>query len=499
MSAPGPRLELRQSQSLVMTLQLQQSIKLLQMSSQELVQFLEQEMEQNPLLTREEEGAASDESATAEEGEGEEVAGDSEERDTESNATDEGPLDGWENTEGEQSEKDEWLESQDMASYSPSGGDGEDGGLLERTVAGERSLKDHLMEQLTCDVEDPRLRMIGLHLIDMLDESGYLADDPYKLEGLLGSNKETIDAALHAVQKFDPPGIFARNLADCLSIQLREKNRLDPAMQLLLQNLDKLASGNHAALQKLCGVDSEDLVDMIAEIRALNPRPANAFQHDVAQPIEPDVFVRKAKGGIWQIELNGNNLPRVIANQRYYAQLSTRIKDKQEKKYLTAHMAQANWLVRSLEQRAETILKVSTEIVKQQDGFLRDGIHYMRPLTLKEVAAEVGLHESTVSRVTTAKFMATPRGTYELKYFFSSGLGQSSGGEDVSSMAVRQMIKELIDQEAPDAILSDDALADLLKGKGIEVARRTVTKYRESLHIGSSVQRRREKKLRPTG
>ena len=285
-----------------------------------------------------------------------------------------------------------------------------------------------------------------------------------------------------------------RNLAECLTIQLKEKNRFDPAMETLLANLDRLAKAEHEALRKLCGVDAEDFAEMLAELKALNPKPGANFSAETVQQVEPDIFLKKLPSGNWQVELNTATLPRVLVNQRYYAQLSGHAHNKQDKRYITDQLATANWLVKALQQRAHTILKVATEIVAQQDGFFRGGIRYLKPLTLKDVALAVQMHESTVSRVTTNKYMSTATGIYELKYFFTSSLASSSGGQDFSSKSVQHIIKELVDAESPKAILSDDTIADMLKERGIEVARRTVTKYREAMHIPSSVERRRLKK-----
>jgi RNA polymerase sigma-54 factor len=302
-----------------------------------------------------------------------------------------------------------------------------------------------------------------------------------------------IEETFALLHTFDPPGVCARSLSECLSIQLRDRNRLDPAMEKLLQHLDLVAKGDIAGLSKFCGVDEEDIRDMCTEIRALNPRPGSGFQHETVQAIVPDVFLKRAKGGGWQVELNASVLPRVLVNRRYMAQISSKTRDKQEKKYLSDQLASANWLIKALDQRAQTIIKVSTEIVAQQDAFFRQGIRYLRPLTLREVAAAVELHESTVSRVTTAKYMATPRGTYELKYFFNASIQNADGGEGYSNKTVQYLIKEMVDKEKPGEILSDDTIAEELKARGIDVARRTVAKYRDLMHIPSSSVRRREK------
>jgi RNA polymerase sigma-54 factor len=313
----------------------------------------------------------------------------------------------------------------------------------------------------------------------------------------LGAPVAEVEKVLAELQTFDPPGVCARDLAECLAIQLRERDRLDPAMKTLTANLDLLAKRDFAQLRKLCNVDEEDFTDMVAELRRLNPKPGLVFGGGVVQPIVPDVFVRPAADGSWNVELNSDTLPRVLVNQVYYSRVSKGPISEKEKEFLTECMQTATWLTRSLDQRARTILKVATEIVRQQDAFLVQGVQHLRPLNLRIVADAIQMHESTVSRVTANKYMATPRGIYELKYFFSSSIASSEGGEAHSSEAVRDRIKRLIDEESADDILSDDTIVTKLKDQGIDIARRTVAKYREALRIPSSVQRRREKRGGP--
>jgi RNA polymerase sigma-54 factor len=280
-----------------------------------------------------------------------------------------------------------------------------------------------------------------------------------------------------------------------LTLQLKDKNRFDPAMQSLIEHLDMLARRELTALMRICGVDAEDLTEMIAEIRALDPKPALAFDHALAQPITPDVLMRPAPGGGWIVELNSDTLPRVLVNTRYYTKVVTSARNKEEKSYLSERFQSANWLVKSLHQRATTILKVASELVRQQEAFFQKGIQHLRPLVLRDIATAISMHESTVSRVTANKYMATPRGIYELKYFFTQAIAGSDGGESHSAESVRYRIKSLIEAEAPQDILSDDRIVDILKADGVDIARRTVAKYREAMHIASSVQRRREKTM----
>ncbi len=502
--AVTPRLEFRQSQSLVMTPQLQQAIKLLQLSSVELVDFVEQELETNPLLERDETGdAVGPRESEAAGGDANAPGGDSggesppdslehavsdalpesadQPLDTDHQHDDDGPETDWSGG-GEAFE-----------SWGGGGAAPEDGSSLEQRLGEKITLRQHLLVQLQMELDDPVDRMIGIHLIDMLDEAGYLAGDLAALAGLLGCAAERVEETLTRLQRFEPPGIFARSLQECLALQLADRNRLDPAMAALLENLELLAERDGDRLKTLCGVDDEDLAEMVAEIKALNPKPALDFEHLVADPVVPDILMRPHPKGGWQLELNSDTLPRVLANGDYYARVVAKCRNKADKDYITERFQTANWLVKSLDQRANTILKVSSEIVRRQDAFFRKGVQHLRPLILRDVAEEIEMHESTVSRATSNKYIATPRGTYELKYFFTTSIAGTTGGDAHSAEAVRDRIKRLIDAEEFSRVLSDDAIVDLLRRDGIEIARRTVAKYREVMRIPSSVQRRREK------
>jgi RNA polymerase sigma-54 factor len=490
------RLDLRQAQTLVMTPQLQQAIKLLQLSNQELSEYVEREIEQNPLLERDDgpepdvsqrtidtfaDGEApaapsSDVSAEVALGSGMPESGDS-------------PVD--------TSDSNLYESAEDYLPWRGAGGDfDEDGRSLEETTAAKApTLREHLFDQLSVDIEDPVDRMIGAHLIDLLDESGYLVGDLMEVAEQLGCTLDRVVRTLSQMQRFDPAGVFARNLSECLALQLAERNRLDPAMQALLDRLDLLAKRDLAQLLRHCGVDAEDLKEMIAEIKTLNPKPGSVFDHSLIQPVIPDVIMRPQPDGDWVIELNAETLPRVLVNTRYYARISKDARKKEEKDYLSERFQAANWLVKSLHQRATTILKVASEIIRQQDAFFRRGVQHLKPLILRDIADAISMHESTVSRVTTNKHMATPRGLYELKYFFTAAIQSSSGGEAHSAEAVRSRIKILIDAEKLEDVLSDDKLVEMLRADGVDIARRTVAKYREAMKIPSSVQRRREKAI----
>lgn len=486
--ANGPKLELRQSQSLVMTPQLQQSIKLLQMSSMELTEFLEQAALSNPILSLDdgsregEEGAAG--AASGDDGDG-----------TMDDLYGEDYADLWDDEFHTPDQSLAPLEQTLTIRQSDGGGDEDDSPWIERMSAGGVSLRDHLQEQLHVDVTDPVRRIIGTHLIDMLDDSGYLRDDIAPLAQLLGCHPGLIEETIAQLQGFDPPGVFARDLKECLAIQLKERDRLDPAMAALLEHLNLVADKDMKALQRLCGVSREDLDDMLAEIRALNPRPASGFAMEAPSTVTPDVVVRKLNKG-WKVELNPDALPRILVNQQYYGMVVSRARNAADKKFINDSMSEANWIAKALDQRARNMLNVAGEIVERQQEFLNIGISGLKPMVLREIAAKLGIHESTVSRVTANKYIQTPRGTYEMKYFFSSSIQSSFGGDDISSEAVKHAIRQLIEGESPSEILSDDDLATMLKDKGMDVARRTVAKYREAMGFGSSVQRRKEKRLR---
>ncbi|HVZ14394.1 MAG TPA: RNA polymerase factor sigma-54, partial [Bauldia sp.] len=364
---------------------------------------------------------------------------------------------------------------------------------LEAFVAEEKSLADHLSDQLGLAVDDPQLRLIGQTLINEIDEGGYMRADLGTVAERLGADVGLVEQALGIIQTLEPSGVGARDLAECLAIQLRERDRYDPAMAGLVAHLDLVAKRDFAALKRLCAVDEDDLAEMIRELRALNPKPGANFGSAPVQAVIPDVVVRQGPDGGWLVELNSATLPKVLVNQTYYATVAKQKKTDTEKAYLTDALQTANWLVKSLDQRARTILKVATEIVRQQDAFLAEGVQHLRPLNLKTIAEAIAMHESTVSRVTSNKYMATPRGIFELKYFFTASIANAEGGEAHSAEAVRFRIRKMIDEEPPAAILSDDTIVKILRDSGVDIARRTVAKYREAMRIPSSVQRRREK------
>ncbi|MBV8455895.1 MAG: RNA polymerase factor sigma-54 [Acetobacteraceae bacterium] len=485
--AIGPRLDLRQSQSLVMTPQLRQAIKLLQLTNLEVTAFVEEELERNPLLER-----AADDSPPLERPAPDQLTNTTPADTADAARADtlpaEGPLD------ADFAERYDAGGPADGAASFGRGGtlsfeDDEAGieSIPERT----RPLHDYLGEQLRLTFPEPIDRLIGAHLIALLCPAGRLTAEPAVIAAALNIPLNRLEAVRQRMMRFDPVGLFARDLKECLAVQLAERNRLDPAMEALLDNLDLLARRDLRRLLVLCEVDLEDLTAMIAELRELNPKPGWSGDGTPLQTVIPDLLMRQASDGSWLLELNPQTLPRVLINQHFYARVAPRV-SRDERGFLAEKLAAANWLIKSLQQRSQTILRVAAEIVRQQDGFLRYGISHLRPLILRDIAAAVDMHESTVSRVTAGKYIATPRGTFELKYFFTTAIPSIGGGAH-SAETIRHRIREMIGAETPEDILSDDAIVAALRKEGVDIARRTVAKYREALHIPSSVQRKREK------
>ena len=496
--ALSARLEIRQGQGLVITPQLQQAIKLLQLSNLELEAYVEGELERNPLLARDE-GEAEPAPEIAD-GAGEaraeaaldEVGAGSAQSDLDAAHDDVSP---GERATGDGNEAGEAGGAIDWSKAGKGGSFEGDGDGLDGLAAHEKSLAEYLTDQAALLGFKPAEAAVAAVLIDGVDEGGYLRLDLAETAARLGCEIGLVEGVLTRLQGLEPTGVFARDVAECLRLQLIERDRCDPAMSALLDNLDLLTRRDMAGLKRVCGVDDEDLRDMLAELRALTPRPGAAFGGEPSQPVSPDVFVREGPGGLWLVELNSDTLPRLLVDQRYHAKVSGGARSDQEKTFVADCLATANWLVRSLDQRAKTILKVASEIVRQQDGFLAYGVEHLRPLNLKTVAEAIGMHESTVSRVTSNKYIATPRGLFELKFFFTSSIASSSGGEAHSAESVRHRIKQLIDAEAQGAdVHSDDQIVEILKAGGVDIARRTVAKYREAMRIPSSVERRRAMK-----
>ena len=477
-----------------MTPQLRQAIKLLQFSNLEVTAFINEELERNPLLEPDERSDVEPERP----------------------ALDQVPLPREAHPDAAELVSDiamvdrfslplDMGETFDPGTVSDGGPIGasrsgtydfeQDRSSAEDRVEHRESLRDHLSEQLRLTFSDPRERLIAAHLIALLDPSGRLAGAPEALAAALGTDIGQVEAVRARMQRFDPVGMFCVDLRECLMVQLAERNRLDPAMRALLDNLELLARRDMKRLLQLCEVDAEDLTDMVAELRALDPKPGAQFDTAPLQPLVPDVLMRRVPSedgaGAWLLELNPETMPRLLVNQAFHARVVLRA-DRADRAFLTEKLQTANWLVKSLHQRAQTILRVSSEIVRQQDGFFRHGIGHLRPLILRDIADAVELHESTVSRVTANKYIATPRGTFELKYFFTATIA-GTDGETHSAETVRHRIRALVGAETATKVLSDDAIVAVLRREGVDIARRTVAKYREALHIPSSVQRKRDK------
>ena len=476
------KLQLRQTQSLVITPQLMQAIRLLQMSSLELDAFIAGEIDQNPLLERGETsaGAAADEAepATA---------------DTESPAVAVPDLD------AEPADHFPEQFGSDNGRVAVSAGAGSsaatwDDAGIEPSIASSDSLAETLERGIaSAFADDPGRALIASLLLTELDEAGYVTVPLHSIAERLGTSRDAVEQVLKQCQAIAPTGMFARTLSECLSLQLAEQNRLDPAMQTLLENLDKLAAGDKPGLSALCGVDWTDIDEMIGEIRALDPKPGLKHAPEVVRTLIPDVFVRRGAGG-WTVELNDAALPRVIVDRVYCARVATRCKET-DRRYLADCLQKASWLEKSLDQRARTVLRVACEIVRRQEGFLADGVAFLKPLNLRMVADALGIHESTVSRAAANKSISTPRGIFEFRYFFNGAIAATSGDAH-SAEAVKHRIRKLISEECPEAVLSDDAIVAQLGREGVEIARRTVAKYRELMRIGSSVDRRRQKRLK---
>lgn len=501
----GPRLDLRQSQSLVMTVQLQQAIKLLALTNVELEAFIGAEMEKNPLLDGGGDDSAETLPAPSENTPADELI-------ARGDAVADAPLDV--DYAAETFHHDGPTDS--IADVDPTrgggsfdgagaiGGGGSDteGMDFDAVAAAEATLLDVLGEQAAAAFPDPVDRLIAGHLIDQIDDAGYLAIDvAADVAHRLDTALERVEAVLAVVRRFDPVGCGARSLAECLTAQAQEADRCDPAMAALLAHLDLLARGDLAALRRVCGVDQEDLADMIHELRGYNPKPGLRYGSTLAQSVVADVFVHRARAGGWAIELNVATLPRVLVDRSYHATLAAaapaggKVAAKAAKAFLADALTNANWLVRALDQRARTIVKVATELVKQQEAFFEAGVEALKPLTLRAIADAIGMHESTVSRVTSNKYLQCERGLFELKYFFTSGIASNDGGDAASALAVKNRIARLIAAEPAAVPLSDDKLVDLLRAEGFDIARRTVAKYREALGLGSSVARRRARLL----
>lgn len=492
--AVTPRIEIKQSQSLLMTPQLRQAINLLQMSNLELNELLAKELENNPFLEREDDRLADVEIDT------QPTIDDYPNETAPTNADEYSPDIDYDNSFDDYASDREGYDgnndySWDEYAASKNHNSDNDFDFFEKKLSGKPSLYELLDQQISLNFTQNKDKLIASRLTTFLDESGYFRGNINDIADKLNLPIEYIENILKAMQSFEPSGIFARDLRECLSIQLKDLNRLDPQMQKLLDNLELLGQRKFKELKKICEADDEDLASMIADIKTLNPKPAADYSGDTASNIIPDVFVRTNKQGDYLIELNNMSLPRLLINKEYYSEIKNISgKNKEAKRYLKEQLGHAGFLMKALHQRATSILRVSEEIVRNQHEFFEKGIDYLKPMLLRDVAEALEMHESTISRVTSNKYMLTPRGIFELKYFFSSAAGTYTGDENTSVISIKHQIKQLIENEEPQNILSDDKIVELMAQKGIKIARRTVNKYREAMGIPTSAERKRQKR-----
>lgn len=486
--ALSQKLQQTQGQHLTMTPQLQQSLKILQLSGVELESYLQQELESNPLLDD-----APAEFSDAPDDQAEETPESNEPKnpyDLEQDVV-------WQDRLEEAPQRE--LYGSTVPHEITSHGAVQDAHaydwLMEQVTENKPSLRKHLMEQIVVELHDETEQRIALHLVDGLESSGYYTKDCGEVAKKLGCSEALLQTVLQKLKTLEPAGVFARNLQECLTLQLQDRGEWNKEMQAIVEHLELLAEGNIAGLQKRSGCSEAEVLALCKKIRMLNPKPGESYITENTAFARADVVLHQFEDGGWRVELNDEALPKVLVNNRYYMEIKKKTGDAEEKKFLTERYQSANWLVRALNQRAETILKVATEIVKQQQAFFEKGIYYLRPITFQEIAKALDIHESTVGRAVNHKYMLTSRGVFELRYFFSSTIHNAVGSADYSSKTIQHMIRELVEQEAFKKPLSDDKIANLLQAKGIEVARRTVTKYREGMNIPSSVERKRLKRF----
>ncbi len=501
-------LQLRIGQSLTMTPQLQQAIRLLQLSSMELQVEIQEALESNMMLETAEEASAENDDVEKPEG------NDPEENSPEENLLDTtqetGSATELENIPDELAVDSVWEDTFESSIYEPSTNTSQSYESSQFSFENQNShvetLGEHLLWQLNLTPISDTDRAIAITIIDALDDDGYLTSDLTELHSSLNREidgedtaaeeseigLDEIEAVLHMIQAMEPTGVAARDLRECLLLQLRQYDKdaslLTLAVELVSKYLDLLASRDFNQLMRRLKLDQEKLQEVIVLIQSLNPRPGGQIHETRTEYITPDVYVRKAKGR-WRVELNSELMPHLRVNTSY-ASMIRRADNSEDNVSLKSHLQEARWFIKSLQSRSETLLRVATCIVERQRAFLEYGEEAMKPMVLHDVAEALGMHESTVSRVTTRKYMHTPRGIFELKYFFSSHLSTSHGGE-ASSTAIRALIKKLIAAETPQKPLSDSKISALLSEQGINVARRTVAKYREAMAIPPSNERKR--------
>jgi len=498
-----PSLQLRIGQQLTMTPQLQQAIKLLQLSTLDLQQEIQEALESNPLLevdetspTTQEDGSNNLEEAFSA------TANDTAQQNTSDGSEDSAPTIDEISTSEAMSKTDipEELNNDTTWEESYSAGTSNTGSISspseDYTYQGETkdSIQDHLLWQMELSPFTDTDRTIAIAIIEAVDDAGYLtvsSDEILESVGIEDVELDEVEVVLKRINLFDPVGVAARSIAECLLIQLNQFDQSTPWLKesklVISEYIDLLGNRDYRQLMRKTRLKEEQLREVIRLIQSLDPRPGDSVIKSEEQYVIPDVSVEK-KNGRWVVELNPDTAPRLSVNQQYAAMTRT-MKSSADTQFIRSNLQEAKWFIKSLESRNDTLLKVSNCIVQRQQGFFEHGPEAMRPMVLNDIAEAVDMHESTISRVTTQKYMHTPRGIYELKYFFSSHVSTENGGE-CSSTAIRELIKKLIAAEIPAKPLSDSKMADILAEQGIKVARRTIAKYRESLSIPPSNQRK---------
>jgi len=474
-------LKLKQSQSLVMTPQLQQAIKLLQLTNLELCDLVSKELEDNPFLE--------DNKLDEEQKDGFEKENKTNnlQEDFSSNDKIESEIksDTYENCwDMELSTNNK---SQNYETIDP-------GSVAEQTVSEEVTLKSILREQALLEFDQDDEKFISQVLIDYIDPSGWMTKGLSEISEIVGCDENKVQLIIDRMKAFEPSGVFAQNLKECLEIQLKAKNQFDEGIRILLNNFDLLASGDLKSICKICNFSKKDISEKLSIIKKLNPKPGSLYSTSENNIFHPDVIV-KFKNEEWEVELNQSTLPKIVVNEDYINQLSNLNCNQGDKKFINESIGSAKWLIKAIEQRNITTLKISSEIVQQQKDFFEKGLSFLKPMILKDVAKKIGMHESTVSRVTSSKLMLTPRGIFDMKHFFSASINSTEKGESYSAASVRETLKNLISSEPLNQPFSDEIIVSKLQKEGINLARRTVAKYRELMSIPSSAERRRLMKI----
>ena len=486
--------KLKQKQSLVMTPQLQQAIKLLQLSNLELTQHLQEQVDDNPFLELQETKTSENSAEKVKDiSDGAQANTTSVEAHVELSSMSESAAlaeDPTAHSDFENRFDTSLVEASRTSSTAAFDGDFD----VISNVSSQDGFFPNLFKQLNLIIKDPRQRLIAGHFVNALEPTGWIGMSVAEIANVSGSTEDEAEAVLAKLQTFEPTGLFARDLADCLRLQLIEQGLFSDNFDTLLENLELLGRGEIKRLARLIDGTTENVIEMLKIIRTLNPKPGEFLGIDHLEMPSPDVIVRRRANG-WAVELNKSTLPAVVINEDYAEMLEKRRLDEDAKSYSTGALNNARWLKRAVEQRNSTTLRISAEIIRQQTDFLDKGLDYLKPLSLRDVAQSVGMHESTVSRVTTGLLIATPRGGMPLKSFFSVNIASRDSENDTSAAAVRNMVKRLISEEQPGKPLSDEAISKMISDQGIDLARRTVAKYREMLHIPSSSQRRMQARL----